>query len=857
MAESDLLRAVPNSFRHAIESLTQDLRFGTRMLWKNRVYAFVSMITLALGIGASTAIFSVVYGVLLRPLPFYKPEQIVRVWEVNSRGERMQFADPNFEDLRAQTHFLRGMAELRSAEIPVSLNDQPDSIRVAFVSQDFFSVMGTQAVVGRLFAPEEQQFRASPTAVVSYSYWQRHLLETRDLDTLKFAVSKNPTRIIGVLPPGFRFPDNSQIWIARELEARLPSRTAHNWQVVARLKDQASLDQARADVSATAQRLSQQYGLAEKHMADATVLPLKDALTTDVKPALLVLLAVAGLLLLVAWANVMNLWLAQASARNGELAMRAALGASRGRLARQLLTEALLLCLLGGLLGIGVAYLGVRALLVLAPSDIPRLDEVSVNVPVLLFAVSVSFVVGVSLGLFTAFRATWREVQTALLEGQRQRTGVHSRHTGQIVVAGQVAITLVLLTGAGLLGRSMLRVLSVQPGFETEHIATLDLRSADLAGRTEAERVQLIEQLLSHVETLPGVRAVGGTNGLPLNSTDSTDGTFAIVNPQQLSAAQRELIDRSTHIAGNNPDPAFINDLTKFMEELFLNKTQTGNADYVLASPGYFETLGIPLRSGRLFNDGDGPDAPHVAVISESVAQQTWPNEDPIGRTIEFGNIDGDLRLLTVVGVVGDVRKHSLEKEPRPTVYVNYRQRPRSLYQFDIAIRSSSDPSVLFSAVGGILRQIDPTIPPRLNTFAQIFSDSVNRRRFNLLLAGPFALTTLLLAIAGVFGVVAYSVAQRTREIGVRVALGATPVNILKMVLGQGLLTIAIGTVIGFLGSLLLTRTMRSLLFGVSPNDPGTIAGVTLVLIFIATLASYIPALRATHVDPVVALRYD
>jgi predicted permease len=382
------------------------------------------------------------------------------------------------------------------------------------------------------------------------------------------------------------------------------------------------------------------------------------------------------------------------------------------------------------------------------------------------------------------------------------------------------------------------------------------LRSPDLKGRTEGQRVQLIDQLISRLKTLPGVYTVGGTNVLPLKPSDFSDGTFAIVNPQQLSAAQRELIERSA-IATENPDPVFINDLTRFMEELFRNKEKTGSADFVLASEGYFETLGIPLRTGRLFNEGDGPDAPHVAVISESVAQQTWPDQDPLGRTIEFGNMDGDLRLLTIVGVVADVRAHSLEKEPQPTVYVNYRQRPRSLYEFNIAMRSGADPSVFFSEVRGSLRQIDPTIPPRLNTFAQIFSESVNKRRFNLFLVSAFAMTALLLAIAGVFGVLAYAVAQRTREIGVRIALGATPVNIFKMILGQGLVTIAIGTGIGLLGSFLLTRTMRSLLFEVSPNDPGTVAGVTLLLILVATLASYIPARRATRIDPIIALRYE
>jgi ABC-type antimicrobial peptide transport system permease subunit len=828
------------------------------MLTKSPVYAFVSVITVALGIGASTAIFSVVYGVLLRPLPYQKPEQIVRLWEVSARNRQMQFADPNFEDIRAQSNSLQGMAEMRSAELPVALNDQPDSVRIAYVSADFFSVMGVQPVVGRLFAPEEQRFRAAPTALVSYSYWQRRLNETRNLETLKFTVANSPTAIVGVLPPGFRFPDNSQIWMPREIETRLPSRTAHNWPVVGRLRDGTSLDQARADLSAIAQRLSQQYRLEEKNMVNVAAVPLKDALTTDVRPALLVVLGVAGLLLLVACANVMNLSLAQASARGGELAVRVALGASRWRLIRQFLAEALLLCLGGGALGILAAYFGVRLLLVLAPADVPRLDEVSVSLPVLLFAIALSFVVAMSLSLLTGLRATWRDVQTTLVEGgRRQGTGVRSRRTGRMIVAAQVAITLILMTGAGLLGRSMLRVLAIDPGFETARIATLELKAPDMRTRTEAQRVQFIDQLIARLRTLPGVEAVGGTNILPLKSSDSPDGTFVKLSPQQLSPAQRELIERSVRASDDNPDPALIGDFTKFMDDIFRDKTRSGIADYVIASEGYFETVRIPLRSGRWFNESDGPDAPHVAVISEAVAQQNWPNQDPLGQTVEFGNMDGDLRLLTIVGVVGDVRKHGLEKQPRPTIYVNYRQRPRNAEQFDIVLRTSGDPAAIFGATRGVLSQIDPTVPPRLNTFAEVFSESVNTRRFNLLLVGVFALTALLLALAGVFGVLAYSVAQRTREIGVRIALGATPRAILKLVLAQGLLTIAIGTAIGLAGSFALTRTMRSLLFEVSPNDPLTIAAVALLLVLIAALASYIPARRATRVDPTVALRYE
>ena len=841
-----------------MDGFIQDLRHGLRILWKNRIYTFVSVLTLLLGIGASTAIFSVVYGVLLRPLPYPKPEQIVRVWEADPKGRKMQFADPNFEDLRAQAHSLQSMAELASAQATVAVGNAPDRVRVAQVSADFFSVIGIQPLLGRLFGPEEQRPGTTQTALVSHSFWQRRLHGAQDLSSVKFTISDNPTVIIGVLPPGFHFPIDSDVWVPRELAVRLPSRTAHNWQVVARIRDGASLEQSRADASAVARRISQENRLDEKGMADVILLPLKDALTSDVKPALLVLLGVAGLLLLVACANVMNLSLAQAAARADELAVRVALGASRWRLLRQFLAEALLLCIAGGAAGVMAAYFGVRALLSMAPAGLPRLDEVSVNLTVLGFAIGLSFVVAAGLGVITAWRATSGQVRNALAEaGLRQGTGARSRRIGRMIVAGQVAITLILLTGAGLLGRSMLRVLSVDPGFETEHIVTLDLNLPDLEAGSETRRVQFLEQLIGRIRALPGVQSVGATNVLPLKFPDSSDGTFVVINPQQLTSAQRELIERSAHISGRDPDPAFIDDLTKFVDELFRNKAQTGNADYVVASDGYFEALHIRLVSGRLFNDGDGPTAPHAAVISEAVARQKWPGEDPIGQTIEFGNMDGDLRLLTIVGVVADVRKHSLETAPRPTIYVNYRQRPRVTDEFDIVMRTNSDPAAISASVRRVLNDLDPTIPAKVDTFNRVFSESLNSRRFNLLLVGVFALAALLLAIVGVFGVLAYSVAQRTREIGVRIALGATRGKILTMVLGQAMLTVAIGIAIGLAGSMLLTRTMRSMLFEVSPNDPVTMVGITLLLVLIALLASYIPARRATRVDPMITLRYE
>jgi putative ABC transport system permease protein len=839
-----------------VELMKHDFRYGLRTLWKNPAYAFTSILTLALGIGASTSIFSVVYGVLLRALPYNKPEQIVRMWEVDSKDHKSRFADPNFEDMRAQLRSMAGMAEMYADDTPITLGEEPERVRAAHVSKDFFSVMGVQPFQGRLFSPDEQQVGAASTALVSYSWWQSHLHATQDLEAVKLTVAKKPTAIIGVLPQGFAFPDDSQLWLARETDVRLPSRRAHNWHVVGRMRDGVSLDQTRSDASAIAQRLHQQYGPDDTDMVNAAVVPLRVALSADVRPALLVMLGVAGLLLLVACANVMNLSLAQAAARAGELGVRAALGASRARLIRQFLAEALLLSFLGSCVGVAAAYFGVAALLTMAPPTIPRLHEISVNLPVLCFTLGICLIVATGLGVLTALRSTSGNLQSKLTAGgRRQGTAGHTRRTGRMVVIAQVAITLTLLIGAGLLGRSMLRVLSINPGFETAHVLTMKMQLPDLEAATESQRIRFLDELIAGLEAVPGVQAVGGTNTLPLLS-DVDGGIFVVMNSQQLRPAERDLIDRSSHTYWQHADAAFLSDLTGFLHEIFSDNSRSGHGDYVVASKGYFQALGIRLLRGRLFNDADRADRAHVAVISESVARMKWPDRDPIGQTIEFGNMDGDLRLLTIVGVVEEVRTR-LEADPRPTVYVDYRQRPRTTSEFSVVMRTNADPGVMFGTARKILRQVDPAVAPSFNTFTQIFSDSLNNRRFNLLLVGVFALAALLLAVAGVFGVLAYSVSQRTREIGMRIALGATSGNVLKMVLGEGLITVMIGTAIGISASFLLTRTMRSLLYKVSPADPVTLLSVTLLLVLVAMLASWIPARRATRVDPMVALRHE
>jgi len=819
-----------------MSTLLHDLRYGFRVLAKNPGFTAVAVLTLALGIGANTAIFSVVYGVLLRPLPYPKPDQIVELWEVNAKGGHMQFADPNFEDVRSQSHVFRGVAEYSAWLQSVSGGSEPTRTMAASVSHDFFPLMGVGPVLGRGFLPEDQRFGAAPVALVSYGYWKQYLGGTTDLARIKLTVENQLCSVVGVLPPGFRFPSDSDIWVPRELLERYPSRTAHNWHVVARRREGVPLAQARAELTGIAQRLKQQYGQ-DTGMTDVAVSPLRNALTSDVRPALLVLLGAVGFLLLVACANVVNLLLAQAAARERELAIRSALGAGWNRLVRQFLTEALLLSVAGGVLGVLAALWGVDALVAMAPSNLPRLQDVAVNLPVLSFTFALSVAVAAALGIFTALRATSRDLQGALVERGQGHTGtLRGQRLSRTVIAAQMAITVVLLAGAGLLGRSLLRVLAIDPGFRTEHILTMDLAMPSVEKDAQkVQRVEFLSELFSRLRAVPGVLEVGGVDGLPL-MTGLPDGIYVLMNPQEKLPPMEDL------------------------ERMFHDSTRTGDADYGVASEGYFRALGIPLRRGRLFDQRDTMDAPHVALISGSLAREKWPNTDPLGRTIEFGNMDGDLRFLTVVGVVGDVREDSLERRPNPTIYVDYRQRPQAMNatgSFTVVMRTVADPSIVSSAARQIVRGLDPNVPPNFSTFTEVFSASLMTRRFNLTLVGVFAVTALLLAVAGIYGVMAYSVARRTHEVGVRIALGASAPDVLRLVLSQGLLTTAVGLAIGIAGSFVLTRAMQSLLFGVSATDPVTLAGVALLLGFAALLASYIPARRATKVDPMVALRYE
>jgi putative ABC transport system permease protein len=813
--------------------LLLDFRYALRQLRKNLGSTAVAVLTLALGIGVTTAIFSVVYGVLLRPLPYPDANRIMAIFEITSKGRPSRVADPNFDDFRDQSRSFQAIAKYTDSVASVSGASQPTRATVAGVSPDFLKVFGIQPILGRDFNARDGKKGAGPTVLVSYGYWRQYLGSPRDLSESHLKVDGAVFSVIGVLPPGFRFPADVDLWLPADLEGENPSRTSHNYNAVGRLRGGVTVEQANQDISAIARRIhdrSSEQG--DYLLKDGNVVPLQDSITGNARSPLLVLLGAVGFLLLVACANVANLLLAQVSVRERELAIRSALGAARGRLIRQFLTEGLLLSLVGGGLGVLGALGGVAGLVALAPANLPRLDSISISIPVLGFAFLLSTAIAAGLGAFTAARATSGDPRVGLVEGGRGQAGSPgSQRVGRAIVAAQIAITLVLVVGAGLFGRSLMKVLEVNPGFRVDKIVTMDVSLPWVDDpKAKAGQGVFFSNLIDRLKQIPGVRKVGATSGLPMDG-GLPDGMFLLMTQNE--------IPKSTDGLG----------------ALFQQKERIGNADFCVATGGYFEVLDIPLMRGRIFDERDSANSPQVAVISESLARDRWPNQDPIGHTIEFGNMDGDLRLLTIVGIVGDTHEYGLDVPPRPTVYVNLFQRPRAA--MSLTMLNDADTRLVASAARGILEDLNPEIPARFRTFSQVYSASLGSRRFNVILIGLFGITALLLATTGVFGVMAYSVSRRTREIGVRVVLGAATGDVLRMILGQGLRTIFIGVAIGITGSLALTRTVESLLFGVTATDPLTFAGVTLLLVGAALLACYVPARRATKLDPMVALRCE
>ncbi len=812
----------------------QDFRHSLRALVKNPGFSLVVVLTLALGIGASTAIFSLMYGILLRPLSYPEADQIVRVFQIGKNGNHGNFSDPNFEDLRQTSRSFQAIAQYSAWAVSVTGGSEPVRLVVATISREFFTVMGAAPMVGRAFLDEELHEGGLPAIIVSHAFWKRYLGGTPELSTKGLKLFDRVFTVVGAMPPGFDFPSEADLWVPREsTRPKLPSRTAHNWEVIGRLKDIVSLEQAAPEASVIARALKEQHG-EDTWMVDAAVIPLHEELVGRSRLALLVLFGAGGFLLLVACANVANLLVARAVNRQREFAVRLALGANRWRLAREFLAETLLLSSVGAVAGVVLAYRGVDAFLLFAPGKLPRTEAVAVDLSALLFSGGISVAIAVALSLACVWQLTGRDVQESLNESGRSQVGAKSsERLRRALVVVQVAVTIVLLAGAGLVGRSFLEILEVDLGFRTQGGVVMHLHhSRSPADEAERARVgRFYQELLERLKTIPGVEEVGGVNAFPLTGMGA-NGQFLIVHPGE-TFTSREDFSRF----GKDPQ-------------------RVGYAEFRIASEGYFRAMQIPLLRGRMFEEQDSPTSIHVALISQSLARERWPDEHPIGKQIQFGNMDGDLTPFRIIGIVGDVRESGADTEPPSMFYAYYKQRPR-FWNFSIVLAGAAELTGMISSEREILRRLDPEIPPHFLTLEEIFASSVADRRSNLIVLGTFAATALVLAMLGIYGVITYSVVQRTREIGVRSALGARPADIVSLVLSQGLRLVGLGLIFGLLATFALTRILTSFLFGISPTDPITFAGVSLLLVALGLLACLIPAHRASKVDPMVALRYE
>lgn len=815
-----------------MHTFLSDVAYGLRVLRRNPGFAVTAALSLALGLGAATAIFSVVYGVLLRPLPYPEPDRLLQLWQLNEpTGTRSQVSDPNFEEWRDANRSFAALAQYSMAIVSATGGSEPARVSATWASAQFFDVLQVTPAAGRIFAAEEQVEGGRPTALVSHAFWRRYLEANSTLEEAVVIFDGLPHQVVGVMPEGFAFPPGTDLWAARERRGRNPYRTGHNSRVIGRLAPEVTLAQAQTEMTGIARAQKARYG-DDIWLTNIALVPLREQLTGQVRAPLLVLFGAVGVLLLVACANVANLMIAQLTARRRELAVRSALGASTWRLNRQLVTESLLLAAIGGGLGLLAAPWGVRALLALDPTRLPRPDAVRVDLPVALFTLLTISAVAVGLAFAAGSRASTATNDTLKAGGRSQVGGRGEEGLRAILVTAQIALSLVLLIGAGLLGRTLLTLLTIDPGFRTTGAVVADLSVVegddDLAGQRTAD---FYTRLMERVRAMPGVQSVGGISHFPLRG-GFTNGTFLVVRPG----------DRFESLDDLRP--------------LFRDQSRTGNAEFRVASAGYFQAQGIPLRRGRLFEERDTNEAPHVALISESLARQRWPDQDPIGVVIQFGGMDGDLRPFTIVGVVGDVRDGSLDRGASPTFYAHYRQRTRSIGRFSVVARTEQGASFA-ATLRETLRDMRPDTAPRIQRIEEIVAGSLSDRRFNLSLLAAFGLSAVALAGLGIYGVTAFWVSRRTPEIGIRLTLGATPGEVLRLVVGRAWRVVLVGLTAGLIAAYVASAVLRNMLFGVEPTDPVTFAAATVLLGAVALVASAVPASRAARVDPAVALRSE
>ena len=805
-------------------TLWQDLRYGFRTLVKQPRFSLIAVATLALGIGANTAIFSVVNGIVFRALPYADAERLY--WLTIDRGnigKNFTVSIADFLILKQHNQSFEHIALIQGSRVNLTGGAEPERIPAHRVSADYFATMGAQPFLGRTFLPDEDQPGKPPVAVISHRLWQRHLNSDPEAPGRTINLNDQLYTVVGVMPAGMRLFSDVDLWTI--IQVNPPKRRGpYGLRLVAKLKPGINEQQAQAELVALRDQVDRQWPDPENTTGlpkwSYEVQPLKDYIIGNLRPVLMVLLATVACVLLIATANVANLLLARASTREREMAIRSALGASRFRLLRLMLTESLLLAAAGGALGLLLASYGIDLLLKLEPGILPRTNEIGIDKGVLAFTSGVSLLCGLIFGIVPALQVSRTNLNESLKEGGRSSTAARGRtRLRGLLVVSQTALALVLLAGAGLMIKSFIRLQQVNPGFNAEGLLTVQVSPAQSRYNEGQNRVAFHRALLERVRALPGVQSAGTSSDVPPENVADVD-VFEVAGQPVPPDQNRPLAER------------------------------------ILLSPDYFRTLGIPLLSGRDFSEMDGPDAAPVAIIDKMMAERYFPTGDAVGGRLHFGGFSPDVPWITIVGVVGDVKNNGLEFDDSPTIYQPYVQNPG--FPIFIFLRSTSNPTALTAGVRDAVQALDKDLPiANIKSGKELLSDAVGQPRFHTTLIVLFAALALLLAAVGIYGVISYSVAQRTHEIGVRLAIGARPRDVLIMVMKQGMFLTLTGTAIGMFAAYGLTRLLTSILFRVSATDPLTFAGVAVVLLAVALLACWIPARRATRVDPMIALRYE
>ena len=812
-----------------MDSIFKDMRYGVRGLLKHPGFTAIVVITLALGIGASTAIFSVVDNVLLRRLPYRNAERLVAIQEMNREGKRSQVTSANFLDWRAQNTVFEHLAAVKTTTSNLALSDQAERIDLAQTNANFFDVFGITPTYGRLFLPQDEQAGHDPVVVVSNTLWQRRFGSDPSLVGKPITLDGRNFTVIGIAPPGFQYPNKTELWVPPlKLVPELylgqdvtQTRGMGYLGAIALLKPGVSLPQAAAEMETITARLRQQYPETNNRRFDRVV-SLHQHLIGDTNKVLWLLLGAVTFVLLIGCANVANLLLASGAARQKEMAIRTALGASRWRVMRQLFTESTILALTGGAVGVLIAIWGLAAITKLLPADFPRLNEIHLDLRILGFTFAASVLTGILFGLVPALQISRPDVQESIRETGRGTSGSRrqSRFRQALIVA-EVALSMVLLAGAGLLFRSFLRLQSVSTGFVSEQVLTAWLTPSGPNFTNQAAYAKFYNQALEKISAIPGVQDAGLINTLPLANGGPTTGFRVDGRPIE-------------------------------------TRDKWPMVNYRAISPNYFRAMSIPVVQGRAYTDRDDANAPAVMIVNQQTVRDIFPNENPIGKRITFGAVDQNQQPIwfEIVGVVANTRSLELREESTPEVYFSTLQ--DYWPTMALVVRSSVEPSSLSGAIRQAVNEVDKSVPvSQVKTMDHVVSESITQPRFNLFLLGLFSTVAMLLSAAGIYGVTAYTVSQRTHELGIRLALGAQVGDVLKMILGQGMAVIGVGLVLGLGAAFGLMRLLRSLLFGVGENDPLTFVAITLVLLIVALIACYIPARRATKVDPLEALRAE